>query len=160
MMKNAVEEKAYENQEAYQRTQMQKDMILERLREQGCRITRQRQLILDIILEEECSCCKEIYYKVQEKDRNIGPATIYRMVNMLEKIGAISRKNMYKVAYSENCMMENACTIELDDGSIHHLSAKKWNSVIRAGLKSCGYLVDQRVSNVTIRPCECAEQVC
>lgn len=51
MMKNAVEEKAYENQEAYQRTQMQKDMILERLREQGCRITRQRQLILDIILE-------------------------------------------------------------------------------------------------------------
>ena len=66
MMKNAVEEKAYENQEAYQRTQMQKDMILERLREQGCRITRQRQLILDIILEEECSCCKEIYYKVQE----------------------------------------------------------------------------------------------
>ena len=80
MMKNAVEEKAYENQEAYQRTQMQKDMILERLREQGCRITRQRQLILDIILEEECSCCKEIYYKVQEKDRNIGPATIYRMV--------------------------------------------------------------------------------
>ena len=86
MMKNAVEEKAYENQEAYQRTQMQKDMILERLREQGCRITRQRQLILDIILEEECSCCKEIYYKVQEKDRNIGPATIYRMVNMLSLI--------------------------------------------------------------------------
>ena len=85
MMKNAVEEKAYENQETYQRTQMQKDMILERLREQGCRITRQRQLILDIILEEECSCCKEIYYKVQEKDRNIGPATIYRMVNMLGK---------------------------------------------------------------------------
>ena len=160
MMKNAVEEKAYENQEAYQRTQMQKDMILERLREQGCRITRQRQLILDIILEEECSCCKEIYYKVQEKDRNIGPATIYRMVNMLEKIGAISRKNMYKVAYSENCMMENACTIELDDGSIHHLSAKKWNSVIRAGLKSCGYLADQKVTNVTIKPCECAEQVC
>ena len=71
VIKNAVEEKAYENQEAYQRTQMQKDMIFERLREQGCRITRQRQLILDIILEEECSCCKEIYYKVQEKDRNI-----------------------------------------------------------------------------------------
>ena len=139
---------------------MQREMIIQKLKESGCRITKQRLMLLDIILEEDCSCCKEIYYKVQEKDRNIGPATIYRMVNMLEKIGAISRKNMYKVAYSENCMMENACTIELDDGSIHHLSAKKWNSVIRAGLKSCGYLVDQRVSNVTIRPCECAEQVC
>ena len=76
MMKNAVEEKAYENQEAYQRTQMQKDMILERLREQGCRITRQRQLILDIILEEECSCCKEIYYKAAKRDPSIGMATV------------------------------------------------------------------------------------
>ena len=61
MRENAVKEKAYENHEAYQRTQMQKDMIIERLREQGCRITRQRQLILDTILEEECSCYKEIY---------------------------------------------------------------------------------------------------
>ena len=86
MMEKAVGEKAYQNNEAYERTQMQKDMIIERLREQGCRITRQRQLILDIILGEECSCCKEIYYKVQEKDKNVGPATIYRMVNMLEKL--------------------------------------------------------------------------
>ena len=53
MMEKAVGEKAYQNNEAYERTQMQKDMIIERLREQGCRITRQRQLILDIILAEE-----------------------------------------------------------------------------------------------------------
>ena len=138
----------------------QREYIIRRLKERGCRITRQRMIILDIILQQDCSCCKEIYYKASREDAKIGFATVYRMVNMLEEIGAISRKNMYKVAYSENCMMENACTIELDDGSIHHLSAKKWNSVIRAGLKSCGYLVDQRVSNVTIRPCECAEQVC
>ena len=61
MMEKAVGEKAYQNNEAYERTQMQKDMIIERLREQGCRITRQRQLILDIILAEECSWCKDIY---------------------------------------------------------------------------------------------------
>ena len=99
MMKNAVEEKAYENQEAYQRTQMQKDMILERLREQGCRITRQRQLILDIILEEECSCCKEIYYKAAKRDPSIGMATVYRMVKTLEEAGLIQRKNMYRIDY-------------------------------------------------------------
>ena len=144
----------------YHRTQMQRQMVIDRLRERGCRITKQRLQLLDIILEEECACCKEIYIKAASVDNRIGLATVYRMINLLEEIGAISRKNMYKVAYSENCMMENACTIELDDGSILHLSAKKWNSVIRAGLKSCGYLVDQRVSNVTIRPCECAEQVC
>ena len=139
-------------QVSYQTTKMQREIILTKLKEKGCRITKQRLRLIDIILQNECSSCKEIFYRALEEDDKLGVATVYRMVNLLEEIGAISRKNMYKVAY--------ACTIELDDGSIHHLSAKKWNSVIRAGLKSCGYLVDQRVSNVTIRPCECAEQVC
>ena len=82
MMKNAVEEKAYENQEAYQRTQMQKDMIFERLREQGCRITRQRQLILDIILEEECSCCKENGCTVRLSDDTVCklPSEVWKQV--------------------------------------------------------------------------------
>lgn len=46
---------------------MQREEILERLREQGCRITKQRQLLLDIILQEEYSCCKEIYYKAAKR---------------------------------------------------------------------------------------------
>ena len=126
-------------QVSYQTTKMQREIILTKLKEKGCRITKQRLRLIDIILQYECSSCKEIFYRALEEDDKLGVATVYRMVNLLE---------------------ENACTIELDDGSIHHLSAKKWNSVIRAGLKSCGYLVDQRVSNVTIRPCVCAEQVC
>ena len=32
---------------------MQREEILKKLREQGCRITKQRQLLLDIILQEE-----------------------------------------------------------------------------------------------------------
>ena len=47
---------AYENSnQNYQRTKMQKDMIIKRLREEGCRITKQRRMLLDVILEEECS---------------------------------------------------------------------------------------------------------
>ena len=155
MMKNAVEEKAYENQEAYQRTQMQKDMILERLREQGCRITRQRQLILDIILEEECSCCKEIYYKVQEKDRNIGPATIYRMVNMLEKIGAISRKNMYRISSCAACCQENGCTVRLSDATVCKLPSEVWKQVVREGLKNMGYIGDQDIESIEMTMSKC-----
>ena len=141
-------------------TQMQKDRILSRLREKGCRITRQRLHLIDIILENECSSCKEIFYKALEQDNNLGVATVYRMVNLLEEIGAISRKNMYKVACSENCMMENACTIVLDDGTVYQLSAKCWNSVVKEGLKSCGYLEEQKVASVSIRPCECEGQKC
>ena len=77
-----------------------KDLIVRKLKEHGCRITVQRMLILDIILEGDFSCCKEIYYRAMEQDSKIGTATVYRMINTLEEIGVISRKNMYKVAVS------------------------------------------------------------
>ena len=70
-----------------QQGNMQKEAILNRLRQRGCRITKQRMLLLDIILEEECSSCKEIYYKASKIDSSIGSATVYRMINMLERSG-------------------------------------------------------------------------
>ena len=76
----------------------QKQIIINRLKEDGCRITKQRLMLLDIILEDECSSCKEIYYRATKKDPTIGTATVYRMSNTLEEIGAISRKNMYKIS--------------------------------------------------------------
>lgn len=86
---------------SYQGTQMQRELVIQRLRERGCRITKQRLMLLDIILGEECSCCKEIYYRAVQRDQKIGTATVYRMVNTLEEIGAISRKNMYKLFLDE-----------------------------------------------------------
>ena len=80
------------------RTKMQKELVLQKLKEKGCRITKQRQMLLDVILQEECASCKEIYYKAKKEDDRIGTATIYRMINLLEEIGAISRKNMYKIS--------------------------------------------------------------
>lgn len=82
-----------------------KEEILRQLREHGCRITKQRKILLDIILEEECSCCKEIYYKAVKKDKNIGTATVYRMINTLEEIGVINRRNMYRIDHpkEERC---------------------------------------------------------
>ena len=77
-----------------------KDIIISRLKQQGCRITKQRLMLLDVILEEDCSSCKEIYYKAVKKDPKIGAATVYRMVNTLEEIGAINRKNMYCLLYT------------------------------------------------------------
>lgn len=145
---------------SYQNTKMQKDIIIKKLKSKGCRITKQRLLIIDIILQHECSCCKEIYYKASSVDESIGIATVYRLVNTLEEIGAISRKNMYKVAFSQNCAMENACTVTLDDNTIYHLSAKTWNAVIKAGLSSFGYLDNQNVQSVVIKACDCDGEGC
>ena len=41
----------------------EKESIIIKLKENGCRITKQRKIILDIILQEECTCCKEIYFR-------------------------------------------------------------------------------------------------
>ena len=93
-MQNAKAEKEEKRTGCYRHTLMQKDLIIEKLKERGLRITRQRRILLDIILEGECSCCKEIYYRASALDPKIGVATVYRMVNTLESIGAISRKKM------------------------------------------------------------------
>ena len=91
------QQKQDENQQKYEKTQMQREIVIQRLKEQGCRITKQRLALIDIILENECSSCKEIYYKASRIDSKIGTATVYRMINTLEEIGAINRRNMYKI---------------------------------------------------------------
>jgi len=157
---NIIEKRKTPDSRSYHRTRMQKELIIEKLKEKGCRITKQRSTLLDIILEHECSSCKEIYYKASGVDETIGAATVYRMVNILEEIGAISRKNMYKVVYSETCPMEEACTVVLDDETTYQLSAKNWNSVVQAGLAACGYLDGQKISSIIVRPCDCENADC
>ena len=112
-------------------------------------------ILLDIILGEECSSCKEIYYKAAKQDSRIGSATVYRMVNTLEEIGAINRKNMYKVACGPNCGIEDACVIDLDDSTSIERTAKEWNRIIRAGLMAGGYIENQMVTGVNVKPCGC-----
>ena len=62
------QQKQDENQQKYEKTQMQREIVIQRLKEQGCRITKQRMVLLDIILNENCSSCKEIYYKASRID--------------------------------------------------------------------------------------------
>lgn len=131
----------------------EKEMVLRKLKEQGYRITKQRQMLLDVILKEDCTSCKEIYYKAASIDSGIGAATVYRMVNLLEQIGAISRKNMYRISCCMNCDKENACMIELDDNTVCQLSAQNWYQVISEGLKACGYVEGQKVTSVMIDSC-------
>ena len=132
-----------------------KSIIISKLRERGCRISRQRRIILDIILDEDCSCCKEIYYKACKQDSSIGAATVYRMVNTLEEIGVINRKNMYKYTGSdidEELECVPCCRMELDDGTVLRLSDRKFRQVLTCGLESCGYMTGKRIVKYTNNP--------
>lgn len=81
---------------------MSKDEILKRLRDEGYRITNQRRLIIEAILANDCSCCKEIYYQVRKKDPDIGIATVYRMIKTLEEIGIVDRKIVFRLSCPED----------------------------------------------------------
>lgn len=71
---------------------MAREVVIQKLKDSGCRITKQRLMLLDIILKEDNSSCKEIYYKAVAADSKIGAATVYRMINTLEELGVVSRQ--------------------------------------------------------------------
>ena len=79
----------------------EKERIIAKLKANGCRITKQRMELLDIIRENRCSSCKEIFYRASRQDESIGIATVYRMVNALEEIGVVSRRIVYEPEETE-----------------------------------------------------------
>jgi Fur family ferric uptake transcriptional regulator len=135
--------------------EQQRDLIVQQLRDAGCRITKQRLTVLDIILNSDPSCVKEIYREAVKVDKNIGSATVYRMVNTLEEIGVINRKNMYQVDCSScsvhcadedcdsdcvgNCPeCETRVVVTLDDDTKMVLSREELAALIEAGLHASG----------------------
>ena len=107
-------------------------------------------LILDIILNEKCSCCKEIYYKAIEHNPGIGVSTVYRMVNSLEEIGAISRSDIYKIKYEGEKTKGSVCVRELDDGTFCIFSEKTFETMIAASLKAAGYIKEQKIKKISM----------
>ena len=79
----------------------QKERIIGELKKRGKRMTDQRKVMLDVILEGRWSSCKEIYYEVSKRDPGIGKATVYRMVAVLEEIGVLNRCRQYSLSSSE-----------------------------------------------------------
>ena len=106
---------------------------------------------MDIILNGEYSCCKEIYYEALKKDRNIGIATVYRMVNTLEEIGAISWNKLSQIHCENWDGKEKICRIVLDDDTEIKLSEQKWKRVVECGLKCFGFAENQELKSLELK---------
>ena len=128
---------------------MQKDEIIARLREKGFRITKQRELLIDIILEENHSCCKEIYVLAHKKDPGIGTATVYRTVTALEQIGALERKTAFQLCGRER-ESRIYCLVEMEDDSTVELDDTAMERIIGKGLAGCGYSEGKGIKNIRI----------
>lgn len=139
------------NEQDQFRIQMQREMILQKLKEEGYRITKQRIVVIDIILENDCGSCKEILYKTAKTNKKIGAATIYRTINMLEEIGAINRKNLYKLSYAEDKLPTDAVIVTLADGTEHSFDVKEWKHILQKGMQVCGYAGETAVVSVVYK---------
>ena len=76
---------------------MSTDQVMDRLKDNGCRITKQRKLIVDVIMNNDFTSCKDIYYQVVALDKTVGMATVYRMIRVLEDIGVVKRIDMIEL---------------------------------------------------------------
>ncbi len=76
---------------------MSNEQALSRLKENGFRITKQRKLIIDIILNNDGSSCKDICYQVMARDKTVGTATVYRMIRLLEDLEIVRHIDMISV---------------------------------------------------------------
>lgn len=135
-----------------------KELIIKELRESGCRVTKQRMLIIDVILKSDISCCKEIYCEVAKIDPTVGIATVYRMIRQLEEIGAINRKNMYRMTYQDNSTVKSECTVLLKDKRKVEVSSDLWRKAVKTGLASIIGVEEEMIQTVLLRKTEsCAE---
>ncbi len=73
---------------------MSNEYVISLLKDRGFRITKQRKLIIDIILSSDGASCKEIYHKVVSRDNSVGTATVYRMIRLLEDVGIVKHIDM------------------------------------------------------------------
>ena len=129
-------------------TELSRERIIEQLREQGLRITSQRKVILDVILKNNCSCCKEIFYEATKIDPAIGRATVYRMMNTLEELGVIDRGKQYEICYEGLFGTEKDQTSLLTKEEMKELPKDIWYSALKKMLRALGEIKDEDISVV------------
>lgn len=125
-------------------------VIIDTLRKAGLRITSQRRLLISIILQNECSSTKEIYYEAIKKDPNVGIATVYRMIKTLEDYELINRKNIYDISY-ENLKLSRANQIVFvknNKQQVIALDKEEWYQQMEKRLRELG--VSDRNSSFTV----------
>ena len=68
------------------------DETLRKLEQSGLRMTVQRRYIIDILMKNQFTSPKELWYEAKEFVPDLGIATVYRLINRLEQIGVLSKQ--------------------------------------------------------------------
>ena len=106
------------------------DEVKEMLREEGYKLTTQRQAILHAIVENKDKHLspEEIYNIVRLKHQDIGIATVYRTLQLLEKFNIVYRVNF------DDGYNRYELNYDSDNHHHHHLICLKCGKVIEVKL--------------------------
>ncbi len=102
------------------------ERLKERLKEKGSKLTPQRRETLKVIVENqgEHLNTEEIYELVRKDCPEIGLATVYRTLQLLEEMDIVSRINL-----DDGCSRYEIKTDD-EDHQHHHLICQKCNKII------------------------------
>lgn len=103
------------------------EILKEKLKETGFKITPQRRAIIEILLKNDSEhlSSEEIYDLVRVDCPEIGLATVYRTMQLLDEIGAISKLNL-----DDGCIRYELNLNEEDAHHHHHLICKSCGKII------------------------------
>lgn len=103
------------------------EILKEKLKETGFKITPQRRAIIEILLKNDSEhlSSEEIYDLVRIDCPEIGLATVYRTMQLLDEIGAISKLNL-----DDGCIRYELNLNEEDAHHHHHLICKSCGKII------------------------------
>lgn len=133
------------------RVAREKDQILALFRQKGMRVTKQRKLILDIVFEYDCISCKEIYYQALKTDKNVGIATVYRMVNALADLGVFQANAPYRLAKQPETGAGNGCRIVLKNHTIIEFEQCEWQNLLTEALRRKGYVGEAQIEEMVFQ---------
>ncbi|MBS4535368.1 transcriptional repressor [Clostridium sp. D2Q-14] len=88
------------------------DMLRDKLKEKGYKLTTQRRVIYDVFIDNQESHLspEEVYDMVKDKYPEIGLATVYRTLQLFEELDVI-----YKLNFDDGCNR-----YELNTNTNHH----------------------------------------
>ncbi|GAA0228393.1 Fur family transcriptional regulator [Metaclostridioides mangenotii] len=103
------------------------DVLKDRLKETGFKITPQRRAIVEVLIKNDCShlSSEEIYDLVRKDCPEIGLATVYRTMQLLDDIGVISKLNL-----DDGCIRYEINLHDEDSHNHHHLICKSCGKII------------------------------
>jgi Fe2+/Zn2+ uptake regulation proteins len=121
-------------------SQIEINKLKDNLKEKGYKLTPQRRAIVDILIENEGKhlTAEEIYDLVKEDCPEIGLATVYRTILLLEEMGIIS-----KIDIGDNCSRYELIHDE-ENHQHHHLICTNCDKIIEVE----GDLLDVLENNI------------